>query len=96
MFGFCSMPRFLGKLRPFERPSHHRAIFNPASDPSSTKAFITRTSVLPATWTMVSNGPCVLNPNVGGVWSQDLVRKNAPLIFRGYYNLQFSIRLRAK
>lgn len=78
------------------RTTHHRAIFNPASDPSSTRAFITRTSISPATWMMVSDGPCVVNANVAGVWSQDLVRKNAPLVFRGYYNLQFSIQLRAK
>ena len=75
---------------------HHRAIFNPASDPSSTPAFITRTSISPATWTMVSDGPCATNANLAGVWSQDLVKKNAPLVFRGYYDLQFSIRLRAK
>jgi hypothetical protein len=76
--------------------THHRAIFNPASDPSSTPAFITRTGISPATWTMVSDGPCGSNANVAGVWSQDLVRKNAPLVFRGYYDLRFSIRLRAK
>lgn len=76
--------------------THHRAIFNPASDPSSTRAYITRTSISPATWTMVSDGPCVLNANLAGVWSQDLFRKNAPLIFRGYYHLQFSIQFRAK
>lgn len=76
--------------------THHRAIFNPASDPSSTPAFITRTSISPAAWTMVSDGPCSVNANMAGVWSQDLLRKNAPLVFRGYYSLQFSIRLRTK
>ena len=75
--------------------THHRAIFNPASDPSSIPAFITRTGISPATWTMVSDGPCGLNANVAGVWSQDLVKKNAPLVFRGYYDLRFSILLRA-
>jgi hypothetical protein len=76
--------------------THHRAIFNPASDPSSTRALITRTSISPAAWTMVSDSQCPVTANVAGVWSQDLVRKNAPLVFRGYYNLQFSIQLRAK
>jgi len=75
--------------------THHRAIFNPSSDPMSTSAFITRTTASPATWAVVSDGPCP-HPNAGGVWSQDLVKRNAPLVFRGYYDLRFSIVLRAK
>ena len=60
----------------------------------SANAYITRTSVSPATWTMVSDGPCTGNANWGGLTSQDLIAKNAPFIFRGYYSLQFSLLLR--
>ncbi len=74
---------------------HHRAIFNTASDPQSTNVYITRTSISPATWTMVSDGVCGGNANWAGVWSQDLTKKSAPLVFRGYFNQQFSLRLRA-
>lgn len=69
--------------------------FNPATDPQATYVYITRTSVAPATWTMVSDGPCLVNPNRAAVRSQDRVARKAPLVFRGYYDQQFSIRLRA-
>jgi hypothetical protein len=75
-----------------DKTTHHRAVFNLAP---SGNAYITRTSISPATWTMVSDGPCSGNANWGGVSSQDLVAKNAPLVFRGYYLLQFSLLLRA-
>ncbi len=68
--------------------------FNPAAQAQSTYVYITRTSVSPATWTMVTNGPCQLNPNAAGVSSQDRITKHAPLVLRGYYNQQFSIRFR--
>ncbi len=75
---------------------HHRAIFNTASDPQSTNVYITRTSISPARWTMVSNGPCGGNANWTALYSQVLNTKPAsPLVLRGYYNLQLSILLRA-
>jgi len=67
--------------------------FNLALDPQGTTVYITRTS--PTTWTMVSNGACLLNANAAGLRSQDRVAKNAPWVFRGYYNQQFSISFRA-
>jgi hypothetical protein len=75
--------------------THHRVIFSTVVHPEATYAYITRTTILPAEWTMVSNGPCAGNANWAGVSSQDLVKKNAPLVFRGYYSLEFSIRFRA-
>ncbi len=70
--------------------------FNPVLDPQSTYGYITRTGLSPATWTMVADGPCAGTPNWSGLWSQDRIARKAPNIFRGYYNRNFSIRLRAK
>jgi len=67
--------------------------FNPAAFPQGTYVYITRTSA--TTWSMVSNGPCLLNANAAGLQSQDRVAKNPPLIFRGYYDQQLSISFRA-
>lgn len=72
--------------------THHRIWFNPSIDAGATKAYITRTS--PSSWTMVSDGPCGANANWGAVQSQDLTRKNAPLVFRGDYIMRFSVRFR--
>lgn len=69
--------------------------FNPAARPLSTYVYITRTAISPATWTMVSDGPCVVNPSWSGLISLDRIGKNPTGVFRGYYNLRFSIRLRA-
>lgn len=73
--------------------THHRVIWNTASDPQSTNVYITRTSA--TTWTVVSNGPCAGNPDWGAVYSMDLTRKNAPLVYRGLYNLRFALALRS-
>jgi len=70
-------------------------IYNTASDPQSVNVYITRTSISPATWTMVTNGPCAGTANQGALYSQIVTNKNAPMVFRGYYNLSFSLRLRA-
>jgi hypothetical protein len=67
--------------------------FNLAIDPQTTYAHITRTS--PSSWTMVSNGPCLLNANVARLRSLDRLAKNAPWVSRGLYNQQFSISFRA-
>jgi len=67
--------------------------FNLATFPQGTYVYITRTSA--TTWSMVSNGSCLLNANAAGLQSQDRVAKNAPLIFRGYYDQQLSISFRA-
>jgi hypothetical protein len=67
--------------------------FNLAIASQATSVHITRTS--PTTWTMVSNGPCLLNANVASLRSRDRLAKNAPQVFRGYYNQQFSISFRA-
>ena len=72
---------------------HHRIWFNSSIDAGATLAYITRTSA--TTWTMVSDGPCGANANWGAVQSQDLTRKNAPLVFRGDYVMRFSVRFRA-
>jgi hypothetical protein len=70
-------------------------IYNTASDAQSVNVYITRTSISPATWTMVTNGPCAGTANQGALYSQIVTNKNAPMVFRGYYNLSFSLRLRA-
>jgi hypothetical protein len=72
--------------------THHQLEFNPSINADAIAAFITRTSA--STWTIVSDGPCGTHPSWGAVRSQDLVKKNAPLVFRGNYDMPFSIRLR--
>ena len=72
--------------------THHQLEFNTSIDPGATFAYITRTSA--TTWTLVSNGPCGANANWGAVRSQDLTRKNPPLVFRGDFVVPFSIRFR--
>ncbi len=74
---------------------HHQAVFNSAVvGPGPTFARITRTSA--TEWTMVSDGGCTGTPNVAAVSSRDLSRKNQPLVFRGNFILQFSLRFRVK
>lgn len=74
---------------------HHQAVFNSAVvGPGPTFARITRISA--TEWTMVSDGGCTGTPNVAAVSSQDLTRKNQPLVARGNYILQFSLRFRVK
>ncbi len=68
---------------------HHRAVFNVAAAPGSTYARVTRTSS--TAWTMVSDGSCAGAANIAGVWSQDLTSRNAPLVFRGNYSVNFSL-----
>jgi hypothetical protein len=75
--------------------TRYPAIYNTASDPQSTTVYVTRTSVSPAQWTMVTDGPCPGTANRAGVYSQVVSTKSTPLVFRGYYNLPFSLRLRA-
>ena len=70
-------------------------IYNTVSDAQSVNVYITRTSVSPATWTVVTNGPCAGTANQGALYSQIVTNKNAPMVFRGYYNVSFSLRLRA-
>jgi len=72
------------------------AIFNTASDPQSTNVYVTRTSVSPATWTMVSNGSCAGNANQAALYSEVVTARNPTLVFRGYYILSFSLRMRAR
>jgi hypothetical protein len=67
--------------------------YNTASDAQSVNVYITRTSS--STWTVVTNGPCAGTPNQGALYSQSLAHGNQPRVFRGYYNLSFSLRLRA-
>jgi hypothetical protein len=69
--------------------------FNPAAYPGSITAYITRTSISPATWTMVSNGPCGGTANIAALQSQDRTTRNAKNVDRGYYNQQFSFTFRA-
>lgn len=74
----------------------YRDNFNVASDPSAGYVSITRTSVTPAQWDVISDGgSCAVNPNWAGVYSQDLTRRNPPLVSRGYYDQRFSLHLRA-
>jgi hypothetical protein len=70
-------------------------IYNTVSDPQSVNVYITRTSISPATWTVVTNGPCAGTANQGALYSQSTTGGNPPLVFHGYYNLSFSLRLRA-
>ena len=70
-------------------------IYNTASDAQSINVYITRTSISPATWSVVTNGPCAGTVDQGALYSQIVTNKNAPMVFRGYYNLSFSLRLRA-
>jgi hypothetical protein len=74
----------------------YRAIFNTASDPQGTNVFITRTSVSPAAWTMISSGPCGGTANRAALYSDPLADKHPVIVFRGYYDLSFSLRLRAR
>jgi hypothetical protein len=69
-------------------------VYNTASDPQSVNVYITRTSVSPATWTVVTNGPCAAIANHGALYSQLVTNKNAPLVFHGYYQASFSLLLR--
>ena len=72
-----------------------RTVFNSAVvGPGPTFARITRTSA--TEWTMVSDGGCTGTANVAAVSSQDLTLKRQPLVFRGNYVVQFSLRLRIK
>lgn len=74
---------------------HHQAVFNSAvAGPGPTFARITRISA--TEWTMISDGGCTGTPNVAAVSSRDLTRKNQPLVFRGNYILQFSLRFRVR
>jgi hypothetical protein len=70
-------------------------IYNTVSDPQSVNVYITRTSISPATWTMITNGPCAGTAHQGALYSQIVSNKNSPMVFRGYYTLSFSLRLRA-
>jgi hypothetical protein len=72
--------------------THHDANFSSAYDPQAAFALITRTS--DSAWTMVTDGTCGPHPTWAAVRSQDLTRKNAPLVARGNYSLPFSIRFR--
>jgi len=73
--------------------THHQIDFNTGINAQAAFVLITRTS--DSTWTVVSDGPCGANPGWGVVRSQDLTRKNAPLVARGNYIMPFSIRIRA-
>jgi len=73
--------------------THHRVEFNPAINAQASFALITRTGA--STWTAGQSTQCGANPTWGSVRSQDLVRKNAPLVFRGIYSLPLSMRIRA-
>ena len=74
--------------------THHALEFNPSIQAGATWALITRTSA--STWTVSSNaGACGAHPYWGGVRSQDLTRKNAPLVLRGNYVMPFSLQIRA-
>jgi hypothetical protein len=70
-------------------------IYNTASDAQSVNVYITRTSISPATWSVVTNGPCAGTMNQGALYSQLVTNKNAQMVFRGYYKASFSLRLRA-
>jgi hypothetical protein len=67
--------------------------YNTASDAQSVNVYITRTTI--STWTVVTNGPCGGTANDGALYSQSLAKGNQPRVFRGYYTLTFSLRLRA-
>lgn len=73
--------------------THHEANFSAAYDPQASYALITRTGA--STWTMVTDGSCGAHPTWALVKSQDLTRKNAPLVSQGNYSLPFSIHIRA-
>ena len=74
----------------------HGMHFNTIADPGSTYVYITRTSVSPATWSMVTNdASCGSTPNSASLYTQLSSKKPQPLVFRGYYDLRLSIILRA-
>jgi len=58
---------------------------------SSVHVFVTRTSA--TTWSVTSSGPCPVNSDWAGVWTIDNVKK-AQFVFRGYFNLPFSMTFR--
>ena len=74
----------------------YRANFNTASDPQGTNVLITHTSISPAVWTMVSSGPCGGTANRAALYTDPLTGKHPVTLFRGYYDLSFSLRLRAR
>jgi hypothetical protein len=75
--------------------ARYEAYFNTNHDPQSTRVLITRTGS--DTWTLVANDArCGLNADWAALHSEDLTtRKAAPLVFRGYYRLPFSMQLRS-
>lgn len=72
-----------------------RSIFNVASNAASTYIRVTRTNpgVHPAVWSLVTNGGCQSVPNSAAVTTQEQVKGNPPLVFRGYYDQSFVITL---
>lgn len=60
------------------------------SNGTTAYAFVTRTSVSPAVWTITPAGPCSLNSNVASLRSGD------GTVLYGHYNLPFFFTLRAK
>jgi len=73
--------------------THYQADFNTSIDPQAAFVLITRTSS--ATWTVASDAACGAQPTWALIRSQDLTRKNAPLVSHGNYSLPFSMHLRA-
>jgi hypothetical protein len=75
--------------------TRHGMHFNTIKDPGSTYAYITRTSVSPAVWTMVTDAAsCGSTPNAASLYTEAISKKPQPLVFRGYYDLRLSITLR--
>ena len=75
--------------------TNYQVLFFNLGDPTVTWAYITRTSISPAVWTMVSNGPCPGAADQARVKSQDLTGKKAgPVITRGVWNMGFSMHFR--
>jgi hypothetical protein len=69
--------------------SYHKGQENVSGSPTAF-AFVTRTSVTPAVWTITPVGSCSANSNVASLRSGD------GTILYGYYNLPFFFTLRAK
>jgi len=54
------------------RTTNYRMRFAPSIDSTAASLYVTRTSIVPGAWTMVTNGPCAGVADQANVTSQDL------------------------
>jgi hypothetical protein len=67
--------------------------FNTAAYGAATFAAVTRTSA--TTWEMTTTGTCGANAGWAAVVTQDVSRRNQPLVFRGYWDMRTRVTIRS-